>query len=59
MTIKTLVVYATVTRVMLKRILIKNGFEVVGEVGNSQEALEQYTTLSSDVVTIDVTMPYV
>lgn len=46
-------------RTMLKNILVKQGFTVIGEAGNGKEALEQYKALKPDVVTLDITMPEV
>ena len=46
-------------RMMLKDILIKNGFEIVGEAKNGAEALERYKELKPDIVTLDITMPEV
>ncbi len=58
MSIKVLVVDdAPVIRMLLKSILEKSGFTVVGEAGNGNEALEKYKELSPDVVTMDITMP--
>lgn len=48
---------AAFMRMMLKDILTKNGFEVVGEASNGLEAVEMYKTLSPDLVTMDITMP--
>lgn len=48
---------AAFMRMMLKDILIKNGYEVVGEATNGKEALEQYEALQPDLVTMDITMP--
>ena len=48
---------ASFMRVMLKNILVKNGYEVIG--GNGQEALEKYKELNPDIVTMDITMPEV
>jgi len=44
-------------RTILKDILVKNGFEVVGEAGNGLEAIEQFKTHKPDIVTMDITMP--
>ena len=46
-------------RMMLKDILIKNGFEIIGEAKNGAEALEKYKELKPDIVTLDITMPEV
>lgn len=48
---------AAFMRMMLKDILIKNGFMVVGEAANGSEAVVKYQELSPDVVTMDITMP--
>jgi two-component system chemotaxis response regulator CheY len=48
---------AAFMRMMLKDILTKNGFEVVGEAANGNEAVEKYDQLSPDLVTMDITMP--
>ncbi len=44
-------------RQMLKNILPKDRFEVVGEASTGREALERYTELKPDLVTMDITMP--
>jgi len=41
----------------LRIILEKNGYEVVGQAGDGEEAIEQYKALRPDFVTMDVTMP--
>lgn len=46
-------------RMMLKDILTKNGFEIIGEAKNGAEALERYKELKPDIVTLDITMPEV
>ncbi len=46
-----------VMRSMIKDILTKGGFEVVGQAKNGKEALEMYTQLHPDLVTMDVIMP--
>lgn len=48
---------AAFMRMMLKDILIKNGFMVVGEAANGSEATLKYQELQPDVVTMDITMP--
>lgn len=48
---------AAFMRMMLKDILSKNGFEVVGEAANGQEAIQKYDELTPDIVTMDITMP--
>lgn len=48
---------AAFMRMMLKDILSKNGYEVVGEAANGQEAVDQYDSLKPDLVTMDITMP--
>lgn len=44
-------------RMMIKDILVKNGFEVVGEAQDGVEAVEKYAELKPDLVTLDITMP--
>jgi two-component system, chemotaxis family, chemotaxis protein CheY len=48
---------AVVMRMMIKGILSKNGYEVVGEAQNGLEAVEKYKALSPDLVTMDMVMP--
>lgn len=48
---------AAFMRMMLKDILTKNGYDVCGEAGNGNEALEKYKELKPDLVTLDITMP--
>lgn len=48
---------AAFMRMMLKDILTKNGFEVVGEAVNGEDAIDKYKDLQPDVVTMDITMP--
>lgn len=48
---------AAFMRLMLKGILSKNGYEIVGEAENGEEAVEKYRSLSPDLVTMDITMP--
>ncbi len=44
-------------REMLKKILIKNGYDVVGSASNGIEALEMLKNINTDIVTLDLTMP--
>ncbi|WP_027633889.1 response regulator [Clostridium hydrogeniformans] len=48
---------AAFMRMMIKDILEKNGFEVVGEASNGLKAVELYKKEKPDVVTMDITMP--
>ncbi|QDP40186.1 response regulator [Radiobacillus deserti] len=48
---------AAFMRMMIKDILSKNGFEVVGEAENGAQAVEKFKELSPDLVTMDITMP--
>ena len=44
-------------RVMLKQLLTKHGFVVVGEAINGRDAIQKYQELTPNIVTMDVTMP--
>jgi two-component system, chemotaxis family, chemotaxis protein CheY len=44
-------------RMVIKKILVKAGFQVVGEAKNGADALLMYTKLHPDIVTMDITMP--
>lgn len=48
---------AVFMRMMVKDILEKNGFEIVGEAANGAEAVENYKNLKPDITTMDITMP--
>ncbi|HHX94588.1 MAG TPA: response regulator [Clostridia bacterium] len=48
---------AAFMRMMIKDILVKNGFEIAGEAANGFEAVEKYKEVRPDVVTMDITMP--
>ena len=50
---------AAFMRMMIKDILEKNGFNVIGEVSNGLEAVELYKKEKPDIVTMDITMPKV
>ncbi|MBQ8519025.1 MAG: response regulator [Agathobacter sp.] len=48
---------AAFMRMMIKDILSKNGYNVVGEAENGAVAVEKYTELKPDLVLMDITMP--
>lgn len=48
---------ATFIRMMIKDVLTKNGYEVVGEASNGKESVEKYQELKPDLVLLDITMP--
>ncbi|MBU3176454.1 response regulator [Clostridium estertheticum] len=48
---------AAFMRMMIKDILEKNGFEIVGEASNGLKGVELYKTEKPDIVTMDITMP--
>lgn len=48
---------AAFMRMMIKDILSKNGYQVVGEAENGMVAVEKYQELKPDLVTMDITMP--
>lgn len=48
---------AAFMRMMIKDILGKNGFDVVGEAQDGEEAIEKFKELTPDLVTMDITMP--
>ncbi|WP_217585599.1 response regulator [Lentibacillus saliphilus] len=48
---------AAFMRMMIKDILVKNGFNVVGEAPDGAVAVEKYKELQPDLVTMDITMP--
>ena len=48
---------AAFMRMMIKDILGKNGYNVVGEAENGLKAVEKYAELSPDLVLMDITMP--
>ncbi len=48
---------AAFMRMMIKNILTKNGYDVVGEAENGAIALQMYKELKPDLVTMDITMP--
>ena len=48
---------AAFIRMTLRNILTTNGYEVVGEADNGDEAIVKYKELQPDLVTMDVMMP--
>lgn len=44
-------------RMMIKDILIKNGYEIAGEATDGNSALQKYKEINPDLVTMDITMP--
>jgi two-component system chemotaxis response regulator CheY len=48
---------AAFMRMMIRDILTKNNFEVVGEAANGDEAVIKFSELKPDLVTLDITMP--
>jgi two-component system chemotaxis response regulator CheY len=48
---------ATIMRMMLKKLLSENGYEIIGEAENGQKAVEKYKDLKPNLVVMDITMP--
>ncbi len=48
---------AAFMRMMIKDILTKNGYQIVGEAENGSVAVEKYKELKPDLTTMDITMP--
>ena len=48
---------AAFMRMMIKDILTKNGYNVVGEAENGKIAVDKYMELKPDLVLMDITMP--
>ena len=48
---------ASFMRMMIKDILVKNGYNVVGEADNGKNAIQKFQELHPDLVTMDITMP--
>lgn len=48
---------AAFMRMMIKDILTKNGYNVVGEAENGMKGIEKYNELKPDLVLMDITMP--
>lgn len=50
---------AVFMRTMLKDLLSKAGYEIVGEAENGAKAIDTYKQCKPDIVTMDITMPEV
>ena len=48
---------AAFMRMMIKDILVKNGYEIAGEVENGLKAVDKYLETKPDLVMMDITMP--
>ncbi|MCE5168066.1 response regulator [Paenibacillus profundus] len=48
---------AAFMRMMIRDILTKNGFDVVGEASDGAQAIEKYKEHKPDLITMDITMP--
>lgn len=44
-------------RVTLKHMLNNNGYQVIAEASNGEDALNKYAAFQPDLVTMDITMP--
>ena len=50
---------AAFMRMMIKDVLTKNGFEVIGEAENGARAIEKFKELNPELTIMDITMPEV
>lgn len=48
---------AAFMRLTLKNMIEEAGYNIVGEAQNGEEAVQKYTELQPDLVTLDITMP--
>ena len=48
---------AAFMRMMIKDMLIKNGFKIAGEAENGIDAIEKYKKLQPELTIMDITMP--
>ncbi|NLC68473.1 MAG: response regulator [Clostridiaceae bacterium] len=50
---------AAFMRMMIKDILTRNGYHIIGEAENGARAIEKYKEMQPDLVIMDITMPEV
>jgi len=50
---------AAFMRMMIKDVLVKNGFTIAGEAENGLKAVDKYKELNPELVIMDITMPEV
>ena len=48
---------SAVMRKSLRGILVKDGYDVVGEADSGAEAIKQFASLLPDIITLDIIMP--
>jgi two-component system chemotaxis response regulator CheY len=48
---------AAFMRMAIRKVLERNGFEIVGEAENGAISIEKYAECRPDIVTMDITMP--
>lgn len=48
---------AAFMRMMIKDILVKNGYDIAGEAENGLKAIDKYNETKPDLVMMDITMP--
>jgi len=48
---------ASFIRMLVKKLLTENGFEIAGEAEDGKSGVEKYKELKPDIVTMDITMP--
>lgn len=48
---------AVFMRMLIKGILVNNGYTIAGEAENGKEAVEKYMEIQPDLVVMDITMP--
>lgn len=47
---------ANIIKLMLRKILVEGGYEIIGEASTGEEAVKKYSELKPDLVTMDITM---